>query len=402
VSVPAAYLTAGSVRAHPVTGHPHVDVPVLAVGVGAAALVVLVLLATPRRSDPPVDDPESAASWTGSLTATQVVARVVAALALGLAVAAGLFGVRNELENIAPALVVGAAWPLLTLASLVGPVWRWVDPWDAAARALVPGDTSEPPGHVWPAVGAAAALAWYAGVHSRPLDPRAVGMLLLGYTTLTLLGCLLLGRRRWLSSAEPVGILLAWVTTAGRARLGEPARGAVTLVGVSLGGLLFAVLRRTGWWTDLEPLPQSTLDETAGLLLCCALGAALLAAGAAVGHRLRDRGAVLCGAVPLLVGIVMVLSLERNRLFTSIQLLPGLLGDPFGAGWDLLGPAGRGLDPDPLGAAGLIVAQLAAVGLTSSWGAVSAGRRSPRASRVAAATVLGYAALVAAVAVALH
>jgi hypothetical protein len=51
--------------------------------------------------------------------------------------------------------------------------------------------------------------------------------------------------------------------------------------------------------------------------------------------------------------------MERNRLFTSVQLLPQLLGDPFGSGWDLFGRAGAGLDPAPLGTRGLLAAQLA-------------------------------------------
>jgi MFS family permease len=85
-----------------------------------------------------------------------------------------------------------------------------------------------------------------------------------------------------------------------------------------------------------------------------------------------------------------------------VQLLPGLAGDPFGAGWDLLGPAAQGLDADPLGAAGLLAAQLAVLGVGLVWGAVVAGRRSSRGGRAAAALVLGCLAAVASLVVSLH
>lgn len=394
----------GSPRAHPVTGHPHVEVPLVLLTVGVTAAVALALLLTPRSNEPRGEDRSGSASWTGPLTAAQVAVRVVSVVLLALAVAAGRFGSQNELENLAPALVVGAGWPLLTVASLAAPVWRWLDPWDTLARVLAPGDDSEPPGHVWPAVALAAAWCWFLAVYARPLDPRAVGLALLGYTTLTLAGCLLLGRRRWLASGEPIGILLSWVTAAGRARLGSRGlpRGAGVLLGVTLGGLLFAILRRTEVWSGLAGLPQGTLLDTAGFAGCCALGAGLLGLGGSVGNRLGDHGAVLCGSAAALVGVVTAVALERNRLFTSVQLLPGLLGDPFGLGWDLLGPAGQGLDPAPLGAAGLIVAQVAALGVGLVWGAIVAARRSPRSSRLAAGVVLGYLAAVSVVAVSLH
>ena len=35
-------------------------------------------------------------------------------------------------------------------------------------------------------------------------------------------------------------------------------------------------------------------------------------------------------------------AMDRIRLTTSVQLLPALIGDPFGTGWDLLGPGGPG------------------------------------------------------------
>ena len=90
--------------------------------------------------------------------------------------------------------------------------------------------------------------------------------------------------------------------------------------------------------------------------------------------------------------------MDRNRLFTSVQLLPGLLGDPFGRGWNLL-PSDEAIDPAPLGTAGLLWAQLGVVVAGHAAGAVVAARRAPRRAREPIA--VGLAALAAASVIAL-
>lgn len=390
------------VLAHPVSGHPHVDVPTLLLTVGAGLLVAMVLPAVPPgRSREYVD--ARATSWWGPLSRAQQATRAVGVAGLVLAVLTGLFGTRDQLDNLAPALVVGTAWPVLTVLALAGPVWRWVDPWDGLARLLLPGDESEAAPHVWPAVVPALAWAWFVAVHPRPLDPRLVGIALLAYTTLTLVGCLLVGRRRWLSQGEPIGILLSWVTavTRGGLRHDRPA-GAPVLVGVVLGGLLFGLLGRTETWTDLTGGTDVLARGTAGFLGCALLGAGALVLAGLLGDRLGDRGATLRGALVLLVGVVLVVALARNRFTTSVQLLPGLLGDPFGWGWDLLGPAGEGLDAAPFGAAGLLWLRIAVLGVLVLAAAVVAARGVRQPVRVAAFVSLAYLAAMSVLVVALH
>jgi hypothetical protein len=94
--------------------------------------------------------------------------------------------------------------------------------------------------------------------------------------------------------------------------------------------------------------------------------------------------------------------MERNRLFTSVQLLPGLLGDPFGRGWDLLGRLGARLEPDPLGTTGLLVAQLAVLLAGHLAGAVLHARRARRRARLPAAAVLSALAGASALALVAH
>lgn len=353
--------TGSVVSAHPELGHPHVDVPVLVVALGAALLVTVVALANPVRVPGEESDAEPATSWAGSLSSPQVVTRAVALLFLVAAIVAGRVGVANELENLAPALVVGAGLPLLVLGSLaLGSLWRWLDPWDAAARLVAPRDASEPPGHVWPAVAIVLPCLWFLSVHPRPLDPRAVGAALAAYSVVTVAGCVALGRARWLGSAEPFGLVLSWLGLVPRRMLSrwQPPRGAGVLLGVTVGGLVFGLLRRTEVWVPVLSRDAAVLWSTVGLAGACLLGGGL---AALIGRGTTRATLVARSLVPVVAATVLAVGLERNRLFTSLQLLPGLVGDPLGHGWDLLGPAAEGLSTAPLGAVGLVSLQIAVV-----------------------------------------
>ena len=79
--------------------------------------------------------------------------------------------------------------------------------------------------------------------------------------------------------------------------------------------------------------------------------------------------------VPAVAGVALAVALARNRFSTSMQLLPGLVGDPLGRGWDLFGAPTARLDPEPLGAAGLVALQLCLVALLH----LGASATSPRA-----------------------
>lgn len=380
--------------AHPVSGHPHVDVSLILVAAPVAVALALVLVAVPDpppRPGLPADDTVGwqAPSSTPATGLAAVIRGAVLALVL-LAVVAGRTGVDDELENVAPALVVGVGWPALVLLALAGgPVWHRIDPWDTLARILRAGSRARPPGHVWPAVVLAVPLLWFLSVHPTPLDPRGIGLVLGAYSTLTVAGCLLLGRRRWLASGEPVGLFLTGVGLASRGRLtAVPPRGTEALVGVVAAGLLFGALRRTALWEPVAGSQHPGRWTSAAFLGACLLGATVLTLG---GRSRRDPGlreAVLSAALVVTAGIALAVALARNRLFTSLQILPAVLVDPFGVGWDLLGPPTVGLCPAPLGAAGLVAVQLGLVVVTALWGAATAAARTRRTSRPQLAATL--------------
>ena len=378
-------MPAGVLFAHPLSETYELPLSPLVAANAAAALVFVLAFVVPGGRRRP--SAGTVASWAGALTRAQIVVRAVAVALLALAIAAGRLGADDQLENLAPALVVGAGWPLLVLASVVvGNVWRWVDPWDGIARALAPGDGSREPGAVWPAVPFALVWVWYLSVYSDPLEPRAVGAVLALYTVVTIGGCLALGRARWLGRAEPLGIVLSWM--ARRPRGWEPPRGAEALLGVLAGGVLFGAVRRSELWGGLNTAQEAQLVATLGLLASCAVAAGLLALMAS---STAGRAAVVTAALPAVAGVIVAVAMDRNRLFTSVQLLPGLLGDPFGEGWDLLGSATAGLDPAPLGTTGLLVAQLGALVAGYVAAAIVFGRVAPRTARTPSAA--GFAVL---------
>jgi hypothetical protein len=403
--------------AHPVSGHPHVAFPVVLTALVAALLVFVVALAVPARTartSAPAGTitPSPAASWEGPLSTAQLVTRTFTVVLLCLTILAGRFGADDQLENLAPALVVGAGWPLLVLASVAaGPVWRWVDPWDSLARALsgaadrardaaAVGTTAT----VLPAAIVLLPVMWFVSANPYSLDPRAVGAALALYTIVTVTGCVAFGRRRWLAHVEPLGSLLTWMALLPRGRLWDwdPPRGTEILLGVATGGLLFGAVRQSGLWTGVNRLPSAPAYNTLGLLCLCAAFAGLFVLMGRIERMAGGRPAIARGAVPAVAGIMLAVALERNRLSTSLQLLPGQLGDPFGLGWDLLGPAVDGLDPAPLGAAGLLVLQLDVLVAAHLAGAVAVALRLRDTARLPAAVLLLHLMALSVFAVALH
>jgi hypothetical protein len=394
------------VVAHPLTEPFQLPVSPLVSAWICTAIVLVVAFTWPRSAGSPQRGDAPTASWESGLTPPQLVTRLLAVGLLVLCIAAGRLGTNDELENLAPALVVGAAWPLLVLVSvLAGPIWRWLDPWDTMARlARDAGDAPSP--SVWPAAFVALPWVWYLSAYSDTLEPRSVGTVLALYTVFTVAGCLAVGRRRWLSSAEPLGILLAWCALVPQRRLADwsPPRGAEALLGVLIGGILFGAARRSELWGDLNTIEDAELVAAIGVLVAAAVGAALLLGIRAVARieTPAAAAAVARAAVPVVAAVIVAVALERNRLTTSVQLLPGLLGDPFGEAWDLFGRAGAGLVAEPFGTRGLLLLQLGVVLAGHVAGAIVSARYLERAARIPVALGLGLLVNVSVMAIATH
>jgi hypothetical protein len=164
--------------------------------------------------------------------------------------------------------------------------------------------------------------------------------------------------------------------------------------------VLFGAVRRSELWGELNVVPNSLLWATLGVLVACVVGAGLLEGMARAAYS--GRAGVARAAVPAVAGIIVAVAMDFNRLFTSVQLLPALLGDPFGEGWDLFGRAGAGLDPEPLGMTGLTVAQLCVLLAGHVAGAIVLARGLPKGERSPGATVLAMLVAASVIAITTH
>lgn len=367
------------VLAHPLTQQAELPVSPLVLALLAVYVLVMVAAIARRRpkdaaegTDPaPVHDLQG---WApdGNDTPADLPARTLfwVLRTLGLAlfvlvVIAARLGSPNQLINIAPALTIGAGWPLVVIGALViGPVWWWINPFDTLARPLSvlgAGDGSakgddRPWGSVWWAV--VPALLWMLYLTAWPsgLAPRSIGWTLITYALVTLAGCLALGRRTWLWRGEFFTVFFGLLGALRRhgARW-TPPPGAAALLGVVAGGTLFGLVRVS----DLAGFLAYGLraDPYAWIV---GLGVMALAGVLSERGARRAAPAVLVVAlVPLTGALVLALSLSRNRFTTSLQLLPILASNPFGGNLNLFGTATNGINPAPLGLVGTVWLQAA-------------------------------------------
>ena len=352
--------------------------PVTAAALGVIVTVLAGTLTPRARESQRPDDPHESDDF-GPL---KLLTRVLGVAVLIIAVVAGRLGSALEIENIAPALIVGTLWPVLVLLSgALGRVWRWIDPFDSLAR--LGGGGPEGAGAsahdaglsvAW-ATPVALAWTWYLSVYPNSLSPRVVGGALALYTIVIVAACLAVGRHAVLSRAELFGIFYDFIGRA-RSRLRRswvPPRHADVLLAVLFGGLLFGGLRQSKLWGELNASPEATAWATLGLLGTC-LASVVIVKGAQRIPR-GDRVAVALGLIPVTGAVTVAVSLTRNRLTTSLQLLPHLILDPLGRADSGLSSALAGLDPNPFGTTGRVVVQMVVIVMGAVLGTVLVRRR---------------------------
>jgi hypothetical protein len=295
----------------------------------------------------------------------------------------------------------------VTWLPLLGPVWRWVDPWDSLARlgdrwvgGGPAGEADNVTEDVWPAVVPALLWVWYLSVFPGSLEPPSVGAAVAVYTLATVAGCLAFGRKVWLSRVEVFGLFFGWIARLPRGWLvsWRPPRGAEVVLGVLAGGLLFGAVRRTSLWGALNVAPLALWYATAGLVASCALVGGVLWWLERWSGRLGVPGTVAAASVPAVASVALAFAMARNRLFTSLQLLPGSASDPLGLGWDLFGTAEWTLNPAPLGHVGLPLAQilvLVAGHVAGAWVLIRRAELPERRAATAAVAILSASAALA-------
>ena len=322
---------------------------------------------------------------------------------LTLTIAAGLCGTPSPIANIAPTLFwVGMMLGLTAVTAVLGDIFQIVNPWSATLRILQIGVHPRlpyPPALAsWPAFACYLALSWLELI--APPRPALLAWALLAYTALTTAGATLFGRDAWFRHAELFSVffrisgMLApvsyvpdptqpanWTARTRPILSGtletRPHHISVLLfVLFMLAGTTYDGVWQTSFWaglywqnlmTWLHPLwgddmaraqailaPGYVIYQRGGLLAAPFVYLAvylmvMAAIRAVIGRRMPTRTLALRFAFSLIpIALAYMLAHSWTLLLTVLPVIPFLLTDPFGAGWNLLGLQRLSAEPDPL------------------------------------------------------
>lgn len=379
------------------------DLPVpLGFYVAGAVLIVAVtfliaaafIYAVPREG---ADRPLLPASWSASGAAVRrsaaIALKFIGIAVLLIVIATGLFGNQHPARNLAPTLVWIIWWCAFSiLVACVGNLWPALNPWwaihdffrrasakDAVSIRPYPDRLAE-----WPAVVLLLIFVWIELISPFSSSPKALAILAIAYSLLTLIGMYVFGARAWLergevfslvfnvlSSFAPFGIsfrtspdgvsesaiagdekgVLVWRSWSAAlfdvARPRSPAM--ISLVLLLLSSVLFDGLLGTGLWRTLEPsLPSDRgglIAATYGLIGTWAIFLfAYLLTAVAMSRIICDgsttsdiAGRYLLTLIPIAVGYNI--AHNYSYIILQSQTFLALLSDPFGFGWNLFGTA---------------------------------------------------------------
>jgi hypothetical protein len=357
--------------AHGIGGVTDPPIPMWLTYYGASAVLVLSFAAlgalwkTPRLED---EGRRTLVNGTGVL---RILFGTIGFALFLLVFYAALAGERSAGTNIAPTFVYVVFWVgLVPLVLIFGNLWRWLNPWRAAADAAAwiwsrsrlewdpPFAYPERLGR-WPAAVllfcfAAIELAW-----TDPGDPRALALAIAIYSWIAWVGAAAIGREAWFTYGDGFSVYFSLLSRlspfviedgrisrrrflAGVARHNEPP-GTIAFVSVMLGSVAFDGFSRTSYWAnrvfDLSE-PKYVAANIAGLAAAIVIVAAAfqLAVNAArlVAHTRERLGEAFVGSL-IPIALAYVVAHYFSLLLISGQLVVPLASDPFGYGWDLFG-----------------------------------------------------------------
>lgn len=352
--------------------------------------------ATPVAGTVPLSVDAEPKWFSGSVGAsTRLVLRCSALAALLLSIAAGLIGTQDPLANLNMTLF----WVVFLLGfayctAFIGDVFAIINPWkvilDICERCRL--DLSKARVTYPEALGYSPALCWYVIVIWMELftEPRpfVLSAGLLGYSAVVLVGAWVFGRETWLQYGELFGVFfrligsmapVAYLPAAERRewrwRLRPPFSGIIDEHPGHLSVLLFVLfmlssttydgLHETQLWLDIfwkhllhlvEPLwGTDNLKENArliikwhdvyqrsGLLLLFAVYVGIYLSVVAAAKKIAGIK-ISVGELALrfsysLIPIAFVYNVTHyfTFLITQSRVLPWLITDPFGFGWNLL------------------------------------------------------------------
>jgi hypothetical protein len=356
VAVPATAV------AHRISGVVDTPLPLVAYLAGAAVAVALsfAFLALTAPAEPASARPERSIMVPPVVRAAL---RVVGLVGWLWIVAQALLGGSSD-ADVASLFLWVYGWVGLAITSaLIGPAWTWLDPFatlfDALAavgrRLGLASDVrrADYPARLahWPAVIGFAVFVWLELVVGI-LGGRQLGLVLVGYTVLTLAAMAQFGRDPWRANGETFSV---WFALLGRlaplAHHGPPDAGRLrrrgfggglaegpwstsllVLVTLAVGAVLYDGLSQTEGFVRFVGFPgvatgTALMAGFLGLLVATLLGVA----------RMVGAAAVTAGLVPVATGYVIAHYL--TALLVDGQRILVAISDPLQQGWDLFGTA---------------------------------------------------------------
>jgi hypothetical protein len=357
-------------------------------GATAAVGVSFVIAALFMRRALAHDQPRRSVRLGPVLPVLHAFARVLSVLLLGLTIAAGYFGTRDPVMNLAPTLVWIVWWVGLSfVAACVGNAWPALDPWRAIFDALdvVAKRLGRRKGIVlgwrypralaaWPAVALLLFIGWFEVVYPEGAEPRRIAAALLAWTAITLLGTACFGREAWQRNADVFAIYfgtlgkfapLAPGTDRRSLELRPPGRGLIEAHATTLGAVAFVIamlatvlfdglLSGEAWWAAQARVmravpqladPRSALSGAIGLIVVWMLLFAAYASACQIAARLtpgRSTSQLVRAFAYSLVPIAVGYTIAHNcsNLLVQGQHIIALVSDPLGRQWNLFGTAG--------------------------------------------------------------
>ena len=375
---------APTASAHGLGGRVDLPVPrwLFVVGAATALVVSFVLLGalwrSPRFPLPGREGRDGAVQSFLRSGAVEWTVRLLS-LALFLVVAVSSLMPAEADRVLGPVVVFIWFWVgLAFLQAVLGDWWATLSPFDTLGRLLGLEEGTRPyplAWGTWPAAIGLLAFVWVELTDPFGGAPGSLGLAIVAYTAVQIVGMARYGRTAWIANGEAFGVYLGLfaamaplhrddrgrvVVGAPVARLAEvPVRpGLLALVLVALGSTTFDGFTRTSLWLErTAPLVglTRTVAATAGLLAAIGLvgllyALAMRAASASVEgggpgwHPLAARFAH--SLVP--IAFAYVVAHYFSYLVIEGQLVFAALSDPFDLGWDLFGTAGKGINLDVL------------------------------------------------------
>jgi len=359
--------------AHGIGGRTDLPIPLPAVLVGAASVLVITFLALgllwtrPRLQGGPDYSPSGASVPIRGLLATLGVLGL--ALVVGQVVPA-LMGV--EREPVRPTIALVMVWVVVWLivpfvAAVAGNWYTDLNPWRTTARTLGIGRTERDGFQsrmgLWPASVVFLGFVWFELIGSRSGDPTTLGIAALGYTAFLLTAMAILGRETGLATMDfltPYNRLISSLSPLGRNESGRVVwRGWLTsltvipewpgmwfFVAIMIATVSYDGASGTEWFRSITgglgdtPFGETLLLVASAIVIAlayytAAAAAASLSHGAWTPSRVAQRFAHTL--VP--IGLAYAVAHYFTLIVFEGQQLIAAVSDPFGLGWDLFGTA---------------------------------------------------------------